>query len=88
MLSVQQALTPLIQTTLSLLNNIEDGSGLIGTTLLWSVKQDVDVVLGGYGGYGDGMTISLTNQAISPFIPQSEFGTLKWMGFAMIATYF
>ena len=93
MISIQQALTPLFTSTLSLLNNLEDGSGLVGTTIIWSVKQDVDAIIGGYGGYGEGLTISMLNaqQLISgqsPVVPQSEFGTLKWMGFAMMATYF
>ena len=89
MLSAQQSINPLLQGSLSLLSNLKDGSGLIGSTLSWSVRQDVDVVIGGYGGYGEGMVVSLSPlQEILPPELQSEFGVLTWMGFAMMATYF
>lgn len=88
MLSIQQALTPLFQAAMSLLTNLEDGSGLIGSNVVWSVGQDVDVVMGAYGGYGDGLSISTMALRPTPLTTESEFGALKWMGFAMMATYF
>ena len=89
MLSVQQALTPIVQSTLSVLSNLGDTSGLVGSTLIWSVRQDVELVLGGYAGYGSGIAVSpVAESNLTPFELQSEFGALKWMGFAMMATYF
>lgn len=89
MFSVQQAITALIQTSASLLMNFEDDSGLIGSLLTWSISQDVDLMIGGYGGYGLGLRISsMPAMNTVPIMPQSEFGTLQWMGFAMMASYF
>ena len=89
MLSLQQALSPIFQSTLSVLSNLGDTSGLVGSTLIWSVRQDVDLVLGGYAGYGSGIGVPpVTDLNAIPYELQSEFGALKWMGFAMMATYF
>jgi hypothetical protein len=89
-LAVTQALTPLINASLSVIGNLLDPSALIGPSLTWSVSDEVNVSLGGYAGAGLGITSNTASANMSPVIPkiQSEFGSLQWVSFAMMSAYY
>ena len=83
--ALAQALTPLINASISVIANLSDLSALVGPALSWSVSNEVNVSLGGYAGAGLGLAPSSTS--ITPEI-QSEFGSLQWVSFAMMSAYY
>jgi hypothetical protein len=54
------------------------------------VSDEVNVSLGGYAGAGLGITSNTASANMSPVIPkiQSEFGSLRWVSFAMMSAYY
>ena len=78
-INVQQALTPLLNGSVSVISNLVDQSTLLGPNLLWSISDEVSASIGGYIGMGQGL---------ENLRPQSEFGTLSWLSFIMMSAYY
>ena len=89
-LVLTQALSPLVNASLSVITNLVDPSALVGPTLSWSVSDEVSVNLGGYAGAGLGLMPDSTSGTTSVPTPdlQSEFGALQWVTFAMMSAYY
>lgn len=83
-LSVSQAITPLLNSSLAVINNLEDPSAMVGPSLSWSVSQEVSASLSGFVGMGESPSLSITPSGANIKLP-SEFGALSWVGVAMIS---
>lgn len=78
-LSVQQALNPLLNASLSSIINLQDPSALLGPSITWSISDEASAVIGSYLGLGQGLNgLEL----------QSELGVLSWLSFVMVSAYY
>ena len=77
--SMQQALTPLLNASVSSIINLKDTSALLGPSLAWSISDEASAVIGSYLGVGKG---------INELTLQSELGTLSWLSFVMLSAYY
>ena len=78
-LSIQQSLSPLLNTSLTSIVNLQDPSALLGPSLAWSISDEASAMIGSYLGLGQG----LNGLAL-----QSELGTLSWLSFVMVSAYY
>lgn len=79
-----QAIHPLVNLSLSIISNLIDPSAMVGSSLVWSVSDEVSVVAGGYAGVGEGAQLS----TVGGLQLASELGALSWVSFVMMSAYY
>lgn len=90
-LALAQALTPLLNASLTLISNLQDPSALVGPALSWSISDEANAIIGGYLGVGEGLARSgIPTPPGIPAIPtpQSELGALSWVSFVMLSAHY
>jgi hypothetical protein len=98
--SVAQQITPLLQTSATIVTNVEDPSALLAVGGSWSIADEADLVFGGYAGIGappDEVDLDVATGGAGLVAPdagvlagsvRSEFGLYPAEGYLQVRVYF